>query len=753
MLQFTSYQSSSEGKTGCAGSFKSDVVVYASQANMERIQNEIHMEIIVDPGKKSSGETSVRRRSRKENSVNSSFTHGIIKPRDLLASSRIKVAFWQGNSHDTEDEGSLQSTEGKSNTPCEKKKRIQHTKSTAGSNLCNEDRSSKKLGSDYERQCPPLCNLHIQASGDHPKNATYTTVVWQNKPLMPLSEMSQAPARPGIGKILMRIDSKGDHFKRKYKGKFIPIGGSTSRSKKADPNPIPLLHLQKTYSSILKLYNITGTRGHRCEEKIFIPLETLALRPEEPKPDCRDEAMQCTSADLTGDTITVPYHLIESIASDLNSGTLDDQCDTMASVQAAAEPQHTATLDTDEAMQCTSADLTGDTITGLYHLIESIASDLNSGTLDDQCDTMASVQAAAEPQHTATLDTDEAMQCTSADLTGDTITVPYHLIESIASDLNSGTLDDQCDTMASVQAAAEPQHTATLDTDEAMQCTSADLTGDTITGPYHLIESIASDLNSGTLDDQCDTMASVQAAAEPQHTATLDTDEAMQCTSADLTGDTITGPYHLIESIASDLNSGTLDDQCDTMASVQAAAEPQHTATLDIMSLETFILPSRIEVNMMFENDSVDRTNHISIDSNNETIEEQQDPTSMNEVTTYPQHLVTLDTDLESKEDPEVEEAPFEDEEMLQLRPKRQVKHPAYLKDYVMVAELSELGIDYEETFSPVARLETMHSVLSVAAVEKLKLQQFDVKTAFLYGKLDEEVYMQQPQGYEDGTN
>jgi hypothetical protein len=62
-------------------------------------------------------------------------------------------------------------------------------------------------------------------------------------------------------------------------------------------------------------------------------------------------------------------------------------------------------------------------------------------------------------------------------------------------------------------------------------------------------------------------------------------------------------------------------------------------------------------------------------------------------------------------------------------------------------------GIDYNETFSPVARFDTIRVVLSVAASKKLKLATFDIKTAFLYGELDEEIYMSQPPGYEDGTD
>uniref|UniRef100_A0A5S6R440 Reverse transcriptase Ty1/copia-type domain-containing protein n=1 Tax=Trichuris muris TaxID=70415 RepID=A0A5S6R440_TRIMR len=53
----------------------------------------------------------------------------------------------------------------------------------------------------------------------------------------------------------------------------------------------------------------------------------------------------------------------------------------------------------------------------------------------------------------------------------------------------------------------------------------------------------------------------------------------------------------------------------------------------------------------------------------------------------------------------------------------------------------------------PVVRFDTMRTILSVGAVEKLEFRQFDVKTAFLYGTLEEEVYVKQPEGFENGTN
>lgn len=60
-----------------------------------------------------------------------------------------------------------------------------------------------------------------------------------------------------------------------------------------------------------------------------------------------------------------------------------------------------------------------------------------------------------------------------------------------------------------------------------------------------------------------------------------------------------------------------------------------------------------------------------------------------------------------------------------------------------------KFGEDYDEVFAPVARQTTFRVLLSVASKEKWLVDHLDVKTAFLNGKLTEEIYMQQPPGYE----
>src|ERR1700722_9833560 len=57
-------------------------------------------------------------------------------------------------------------------------------------------------------------------------------------------------------------------------------------------------------------------------------------------------------------------------------------------------------------------------------------------------------------------------------------------------------------------------------------------------------------------------------------------------------------------------------------------------------------------------------------------------------------------------------------------------------------------GIDYTETFSLVSKKDSLHVIMALAAHFDLELQQMDVKTTFLNGDLEEEVYMKQLEGF-----
>ncbi|GKC12172.1 putative ribonuclease H-like domain-containing protein, partial [Tanacetum coccineum] len=61
-----------------------------------------------------------------------------------------------------------------------------------------------------------------------------------------------------------------------------------------------------------------------------------------------------------------------------------------------------------------------------------------------------------------------------------------------------------------------------------------------------------------------------------------------------------------------------------------------------------------------------------------------------------------------------------------------------------------EKGIDYDEVFAPVARIEAIRLFLAYASFKDFIVYQMDVKSAFLYGKIEEEVYVCQPPGFED---
>ena len=59
-----------------------------------------------------------------------------------------------------------------------------------------------------------------------------------------------------------------------------------------------------------------------------------------------------------------------------------------------------------------------------------------------------------------------------------------------------------------------------------------------------------------------------------------------------------------------------------------------------------------------------------------------------------------------------------------------------------------KLGIDHFYTYAPIARKTTIRLLVALATIYRLQIHQMDVKTAFLYGELDEEVYMKQPKRF-----
>jgi hypothetical protein len=82
------------------------------------------------------------------------------------------------------------------------------------------------------------------------------------------------------------------------------------------------------------------------------------------------------------------------------------------------------------------------------------------------------------------------------------------------------------------------------------------------------------------------------------------------------------------------------------------------------------------------------------------------------------------------------------------VKQEEHTSQPRYKARLVVKGFRQRKGIDFDEIFSPVVKMSSIRVVLSLAASLDLEIEQMDVKTAFLHGDLEEEIYMEQPEGF-----
>ncbi|KAL4296424.1 hypothetical protein GQ457_12G004830 [Hibiscus cannabinus] len=82
------------------------------------------------------------------------------------------------------------------------------------------------------------------------------------------------------------------------------------------------------------------------------------------------------------------------------------------------------------------------------------------------------------------------------------------------------------------------------------------------------------------------------------------------------------------------------------------------------------------------------------------------------------------------------------------LKQEEKSSSPRYKARLVVKGYTQKKGIDFEEIFSPVVKMSSIRTIMSLAACYDLEVEQMDVKTAFLHGDLEEELYMEQPEGF-----
>ncbi|RVW71230.1 Retrovirus-related Pol polyprotein from transposon TNT 1-94 [Vitis vinifera] len=85
---------------------------------------------------------------------------------------------------------------------------------------------------------------------------------------------------------------------------------------------------------------------------------------------------------------------------------------------------------------------------------------------------------------------------------------------------------------------------------------------------------------------------------------------------------------------------------------------------------------------------------------------------------------------------------------VLKTKPEPNRSQPRYKTRLVVKGFSQKKGIDFEEIFSPVVKMSSIQVVLGLASSMNLEIEQLDVKIVFLHGDLEEEIYMEQPEGF-----
>lgn len=85
---------------------------------------------------------------------------------------------------------------------------------------------------------------------------------------------------------------------------------------------------------------------------------------------------------------------------------------------------------------------------------------------------------------------------------------------------------------------------------------------------------------------------------------------------------------------------------------------------------------------------------------------------------------------------------------VFKVKPGHKDVPPRYKVRLVAKGYTQSYGVDYQDTYAPVVNQNSLRTVLSLVAARDLDMIQLDIKTAFLYGQLEEELFLEQPEGF-----